>query len=117
MSSIQGQRIEANCKIIWGGDSEYDLELETDDYEYYSIVVRKDHGDSFGAPLTMTNLCSSKDRAWAELDRMLGLWAAQVQSGQPMSKEQTLKLFGGDRGQHKRVLEQFLAEKERRGEN
>ena len=64
--SPRGQRIQASCKIIWG-DHYYDLDLETDDYEYYSVVVKKDFGDSFGPPLTMTPFCHGQEAAWTEL--------------------------------------------------
>ena len=33
--AAQGQRIEANCKIVWGSYCDYDLEVYTDDYEHY----------------------------------------------------------------------------------
>lgn len=73
MSSAQGQCIEANCKIIWGDDSEYDLNIETDDEINYACHVKKDFRDSFGPPLTMTSVCRSSEAAWAELDSMLAL--------------------------------------------
>ena len=59
MTFTQGQRIEANCKIIWGNDCEHDLDVETDDYVNYMCHVKKDFGDSFGPPLTMTPCCRS----------------------------------------------------------
>src|SRR5271156_4866994 len=83
MSSAQGQRIEANCMIIWGNDCEYDLDIETDDYVNYMCYVKKDFGDSFGPPLMISSLCRSSEAAWAELDRMLELWAKQVKRGTP----------------------------------
>lgn len=104
MSSARGQRIEANCKIIWGDDSEYDFDVETDDNVDYACHVKKDFGDSFGPPLTMTSLCSSSEGAWAELDRMLALWATQVTRGTPMTKNEKLDIFGGPQGEHRRLL-------------
>jgi hypothetical protein len=62
----------------------------------------------------MTGLCKSDEEAWAELDRMLGVWARQVQSGQPMTKAQRLEIFGGPRGKNKKILEEFWEEFERR---
>ena len=115
MSDAQGKRIEANCKIIWGNDCEYDLDIETDDYVNYTCHVRKDFGDSLGPPLTMTSLCPSSEAAWAELDRMLELWATQVKRGTPMTKDETLELFGGPKGEHKKVLSEFMDELEKRG--
>lgn len=114
MSSARGQRIEANCKTIWGSDSEYDLELETDDYITYICFVRKDFGDHFGPPLTMTDVCPSDETAWAELDRMLELWAKQVKRGTPMTRDEELSIFGGRNGQHTRILSQFIDEFEKR---
>ena len=78
MSFTQGQRIEANCKVIWGSDSEYELDVESDDTDTYQGFVRKDFGDSIGPPLTMTILCPSSKAAWTELDRMLSYWAKET---------------------------------------
>lgn len=89
MSSIRGQRIQANCKIIWGNDSDYELDVENYDWVNYAGVVKKDFGDCFGPPLTMTTLCCSSEAAWNELDRMLRFWAAQVQRGTPMTKDES----------------------------
>lgn len=104
MSSARGQRIEENCKIIWGSDCEYDLDIETDDYEHYACLVKKDFGHSFGPPLTITSCCDSDEAAWEELDRMLRLMAAQVKRGTPMSEEERLQIFGGSTGQHRWLL-------------
>lgn len=114
MTDAQGARIQANCKIIWG-DGDYDLDLETDDWVEYACVVKRDHGTSFGPPLTMTGLCNSEKQAWRELDRMLGVWARQIQSGQPMTKAQSVEIFGGPNGRNKLILEKFLDEVEKRG--
>jgi hypothetical protein len=114
MVSARGQRIEANCKIIWGSDSDYDLEIETDDWEFYSCHVRKDFGDSYGAPLTMTSLCPSSEAAWNELDRMLALLAKQDVHGTPTTKNENLEIFGGRKGQFKNTLSRFIDEKELR---
>jgi hypothetical protein len=114
MSSAQGQRIEANCKIIWGNDCEYDLDIETDDYVNYTCHVKKDFGDSFGLPLTMTSLCHSSEAAWAELDRMLELWAKQVKRGTPMTKDEKLEVFGGPKGEHKKLLSKVMDAFEKR---
>jgi hypothetical protein len=114
MSSARSQRIEASSRIIWGDDCEYDLDLETDDYVYYACIVKKDFGLSFGPPLTMTSLCSSEEEAWTELDRMLGLWAQQVQRKKPMTKAEGLNIFGGWKGQQKMLLSRFIDEFEER---
>lgn len=108
MSSAEGQRIEANCKIIWGSGCVYDFDIETDDYINYACVVKKDFGTSFGPPLTMTSLCPSRDAAWAELDRMLELWARSVKRGTPMTKDEKLAVFGGWKGKHSKILSDFI---------
>ena len=115
MSSPRGQRVEANCKIIWGDDSDYDLEIETDDHSEYAWLVRKDFGTSFGPPLTMTNYYPSVEAAWTELDRMLSLLAKQVQRGTPMTKQESLEIFGGSRGEHRNILSKFMDYKEKIG--
>ncbi|KAM7195830.1 hypothetical protein V8F33_006479 [Rhypophila sp. PSN 637] len=104
MSSKQGERIQANCKTIWGNDYTYDLSIETDDYVNHICFVRKDFGDSFGSPIAMTSCCPSSEAAWAESDRMLGLWASQVKRGTPMTKDERLEIFGGRKGEHKALL-------------
>jgi hypothetical protein len=35
------ERMEANCKIIWG-DAEYDIDIGTEDYYRYQAFVRED---------------------------------------------------------------------------
>lgn len=112
--AVQGRRITANCKIIWGNDCDYELDVETDDHIDYYCLVRKDYGDLFGPCLTMTGLCRSSDAAWNELDRMLGLWAMQVQRGTPMTRDENLEIFGGSRGQHKYLLNQIMDFEEKR---
>lgn len=114
MSDVQGQRIEANCKVIWGNAFEYDLDIETDDYVNYICFVKKDYGTSFGSPLTMTCVCRSSEAAWAELDRMLRLWARQVQRGTPMTKDESLEIFGGPKGEHKNILSKVIDAREKR---
>lgn len=71
-AEAQGERIQANCKIIWG-DSEYgyEIEVETDDWTIYQGYVKKDFGLSYGPLLIMTGFCSSDENTWKELDRML----------------------------------------------
>lgn len=114
MPSTRGQRTEDNCKIIWGNDCDYDIDLETDDWVNYACVVKKDFGSSFGPPLTTTSLCPSSEAAFAELDRMLDLWAKQVKRGTPMTEDEKLNIFGGRKGEHKNLLNKFIDELERR---
>ncbi|KAF2093975.1 hypothetical protein NA57DRAFT_80980 [Rhizodiscina lignyota] len=108
MASTQGQRIEANCKTIWGNDCEYDLDIETDDYVNYTCHVKKDFGTSFGPPLAITSLCYSSEAACAELDKMLELWANQVKRGTPMTRDESLEIFGGSKGEHKNLLSKVM---------
>jgi hypothetical protein len=77
MASARGQRIEANCKTIWGTDSVYDLSEETDDWINYICYVKKDFGTSFGPVLTLS-ICSSSEAAWNELDRKLDELAKHI---------------------------------------
>ncbi|XMA11509.1 hypothetical protein WAI453_004300 [Rhynchosporium graminicola] len=114
MTDAQGERIQGNCKIIWG-DGDYDLDLETEDWVAFACVVKRDHGTSFGPPLAMTGLCDSAEQAWSELNRTLGVWAKQIQSGRPMTKAQSLEIFAGPKGRCKPVLEKLFDLMERKG--
>jgi hypothetical protein len=114
MSDAQGQRIEANCKIIWGSSCDYDLDIETDDWVNYVCVVKKDFGTSYGPLLMITSVCRSSEAAWAELDRVLDLWAKQVKRWTPMTKAENLEIFEGPKGEHKRLLRKFMDQLERR---
>jgi len=105
------QRIEANCQKIWGADKEFDIDIETDDYEYYQCFVRQDHGLSFGPTLVITSVRGGPDRAWNELDRMLRLWARQVESGRPMTREEHLEIFSGPNGEYRNLLETVMNKK------
>jgi len=108
MPSTQVQRIEANCRIIWGNGSEYELDIETDDYVNYSCYVRRDFGTSFGPALMIAIAHGSSERALAELDRMLGLWVKYIERGTPMSKDERLEIFGGPRGKYKNLLSEVI---------
>ena len=114
MTSAQGERIQANCKIIWGDHDDYDLDMETDNWEEYACLVRKDYGLSLGPPLTMTQSCGSENAAWAELDRMLRIWAGQVQRGTPMTKQEYSEIFGGPRGELRNLVSDFIELGEKR---
>lgn len=116
MATTRGERIQANCRIIWG-EGDYDLDLETDDWETYWAVVKKDYETSFGPPLIITEICPSDEHAWRELDRMLGVWARQIQSGQPMTAEKSLEIHGGPNWRNAGTLKSFIAEYDRREAN
>jgi hypothetical protein len=90
------------------GVFECDLDLETD------MRREEDFGTSFGPPLTMTSLTSSEEAAWVELDWMLRLWATHVQRGTPMTKDESLEIFGGSRGEHRNILSKVIDTVEKR---
>lgn len=52
----------------------------------------------------MTLLCDSEEAAYRELNRMLVIWAAHARRGAPMTKEESLEVFGGPRGEYERLL-------------
>lgn len=107
---LQGKRIQDFCTALWG-NYEYELDIEIDDLEVYQCIVREDFGSSFVPPLTMAGLCNSEDEAWNEVNRMLGLSATQVQSGQPMTMVQRPNIFGGPKRENWKIL--VLFEKQR----
>jgi len=92
--SDSGKRIQDYCRIIWG-DGDYDLNIETDDHVSWVYYVQRDFGTSFGSPLTATNPRASPEAAGVELERMLGAWACQRLTGQPMTRAQHIDIFGG----------------------
>ncbi|WPH02474.1 Hypothetical protein R9X50_00533800 [Acrodontium crateriforme] len=113
MSSDQCKRLEGYCKTIWGEGDDYEFDVETDDYEYYQIFVGREQ-DGRLCPLTATSVCCGEESAWRDLERMLQVWATQVETGKPMTKEQKLTIFGGPRGDLRDVIElvdRVLAEK------
>ena len=113
MSSEQGQRIQANCKVIWG-DGDYDFDIETNDWVNWQCIVKINFGDAYEPLLTMTQLYNSKERAYSELDKMLDVWARQGWRGLPMTKKQKLDLSCGTNSQSRDAVEQFLNELKRR---
>lgn len=98
MPHARENRIIANCKTIWGNDSWYDIEFETDDFMDYVCFVRKDLDTEYGPPLTMTRLCESEEAALAELDRILVLWAKRIKSGQAVTAKDWMEMFGRRNG-------------------
>lgn len=117
--SLQAERILANCKKIWGADKEFDIDIDCDKGPWgdCQAYVREDRGLSFGPMLTMTNVCEGSKRAWNELDRMLRLWARQVESGKPMSREEMLDIFSRPSGENRAALGQFMDAVARGGAN
>lgn len=59
----------------------------------------------------MTGVQNGSHRAWNELERMLRLWARQVESGRPMTREESLEIFSGPNGKFRKVLEAFMDKK------
>lgn len=72
------ESIIANAILIWfkeGPSFDFDIDLETDDYEYYQAflsVIRPDtKGRLSRIPLMMTVLHNSEERAMRDLDNTL----------------------------------------------
>jgi hypothetical protein len=81
MSDNQGERIQNNCRAIWG-DGNYELDIETDNWMDWYCYVRKDYGLSFGDLLWMAGPCNSPEETWGELDRGLAARAQHVKAQQ-----------------------------------
>ncbi len=97
MSADQGQRIQRNCRLLWG-DGNYELDIETDDWLTYYCYVRKDFGLHFGPLLTMTGACNSSENAWRELDRMLAAMAQQAKTRKQMTEAQKSEVLKDQTG-------------------
>ena len=67
----QGKRMQANAKIICGNKTGYNIDLETNYWEWYMGYVKRDFGTPFRPPLAMVGPIEGKERAWAEMERML----------------------------------------------
>ncbi|TID13003.1 Glycerol kinase [Venturia nashicola] len=92
-TQLRDERIEANTKII-GGDLDYRFDLiGSGDPSFFQIVVKKELAHK-SESLTHTRFCKGSEQAWDELDRLLGAWARQRQSGQDMTEEERLDIFG-----------------------
>ncbi|KAI9644202.1 hypothetical protein NHQ30_007556 [Ciborinia camelliae] len=92
MAPFQVERIEANCKIIWG-DHDYAFDVDDENDGWY-CTIRRDYGDGFGKSLVVTGLFNTEKKAWIDLDRMLRKRAKQIQSGKPMAKDQIWETLG-----------------------
>jgi hypothetical protein len=106
----RSRRVQKDCQTIRGAETELEIDTETDDYDYYCCVVKGDFEPHSGhqGHLTTTALCYGQDQALNELDRMLCVWARQVESGQPMTNEGTLEIFPGPHEKHRNVLQEFI---------
>jgi len=69
------ESITSNAILIWfkeGPSFDFDIDFETDDYEYYQAflsIIRPDRLSPI--PLVMTSLYNSKERAMRDLDNTL----------------------------------------------
>ena len=70
--------MQTNCQKIWGSETSHDINIETEDFEYYICYVTKDYGDHFRDPLVLATSSKSPDAAWEELDRMLAFGARKA---------------------------------------
>jgi len=106
MSVHSKEPLSPYCRTIWGPGN-YSLDIATDDYEWYQIIISDDLGDSIRTK-AMTPLCNGEDKAWAEAARMLTLMAECARSGVPMSREKRVEIFSGPRGEHRVVIEKCI---------
>ncbi|KAL3474859.1 hypothetical protein BJX99DRAFT_259946 [Aspergillus californicus] len=94
-ASTSAQRTQA-CQIIWG-PGDYDIDLETDDWESFWGVIRREYENELDPyPLILTKICDSKEAAMEELDRLLHAWARQTESGKKQTTRETLEMLGVD---------------------
>ncbi|KAE9967141.1 hypothetical protein BLS_004635 [Venturia inaequalis] len=90
---LRNERIEANSIIIWGlFDYRFDL-VSPDGPGSFQIFVKKELAHKSEC-LIKTIFCEGSEEVWNELDRMLGAWASQKQSGQEMTEGESLDIFG-----------------------
>lgn len=72
------ENVTANAILIWSKEGlsfDFDIDIETDDYEYYQAFLSAIRPDTRGRlsriPLMMTVLHNSKERAMRDLDNIL----------------------------------------------
>lgn len=87
----QPQRIENNCKTIFGCHCGYEFDTETDtgEDEYWQIYVRS--SDDYRV-VWMSNIYMSEEAAWRELDIDLEMAARQKKHGVPKTKEEVERM-------------------------
>jgi hypothetical protein len=92
------RRMLSNCEAIWG-KGDYDVDVETDDWEYYQgvVVEYRDYGNY---PKTMTGLFRSSEQAWDALDRELSTRARQLEN-----RGRTTNSSNGPNAQNTAILE------------
>ena len=102
----------ANCKAIWG-KGDYDVDDETDDWEYYQglVVECTDVGTDMK---TMTGLFRSSEQVWHALDQELSARVHQKSTRKPMRKDQTSNTSGGKDAQNTPTSERTVVEQQKR---
>ncbi|KAI1282510.1 hypothetical protein F5Y07DRAFT_241938 [Xylaria sp. FL0933] len=86
MSTDKAERVQANCRAIWGNGN-YDLECEGDHGNEFQCFVRQDYGLEFGSPLIMTMVMATTEQAWEELERMLSYMAEKARRKAESAKQ------------------------------
>ena len=74
-AQLQCERHQANCEIIWGAGSIYDIDVEGDDCGSYIGTVQKDLGTEFSKTIMVTDVHKSAEAASEELGRELAIAA------------------------------------------
>lgn len=81
MAPTQWQRIQASCKIIWGVDLTFDIEVEDcDDDDHYLIFVREDRGTKFGPAVTALGPIKGYSHAWNKLEELVARMEQAVET-------------------------------------
>lgn len=80
-------RLQANCALIFGNQVDYyDIDIETEDWEYYHIFVKRDFGDKIGPPIYTVQGYGEK-KVWAKLERGLAELARLVELETPEQRK------------------------------
>lgn len=78
-ASTQGQRIEAYCKIIWGADRSFDIEIEDCGEDFWLGFIREDRVTSYGNALVFTpGAVEGQDSALNKLEGTVAKMAKAV---------------------------------------
>ncbi|KAI0804126.1 hypothetical protein GGR55DRAFT_333716 [Xylaria sp. FL0064] len=87
MSVDKAERMQANCRAIWGNGN-YDLDCEGD-YEggTWLCFVKQDYGLEYGPLLIMTLPAATPEQAWEELERMLNYGAEKARRKAESAKQ------------------------------
>lgn len=63
--------------------------MDSGDLNFCQVSVKRELAPNSEFLIT-TITCQGSEKAWDELDRMLGAWTRQKQSGQEMTEEESL---------------------------